>query len=224
MKRRKKASFFDRKAFLSKVNAGAKLRDTITGKSGRLPARRRCGFCFLCPDRQSQGTVLSEQGKEAVVAVWEPATSSEKDASADKSYGWQRSPHWRTPRSRAYQKPRLSASSTKSRPLPSCSSHTFWHATAGSRKTWSINCSTRARNGWRERFCFWRISARKESLSRSWRKSVRRPRRRCIGTTRPRVSYFMNKFRRLGLINYNGQIEVHRSLLNVVLHETGIRS
>jgi CRP/FNR family cyclic AMP-dependent transcriptional regulator len=40
-----------------------------------------------------------------------------------------------------------------------------------------------------------------------------------IGTTRPRVSYFMNKFRRLGLINYNGHIEVRRSLLNVVLHE-----
>ena len=40
-----------------------------------------------------------------------------------------------------------------------------------------------------------------------------------IGTTRSRVSFFMNKFRRLGLINYNGQIEVHRSLLNVVLHE-----
>jgi len=40
-----------------------------------------------------------------------------------------------------------------------------------------------------------------------------------IGTTRSRVSHFMNKFRRLGLISYNGQIEVHRSLLNVVLHE-----
>jgi CRP/FNR family transcriptional regulator, cyclic AMP receptor protein len=40
-----------------------------------------------------------------------------------------------------------------------------------------------------------------------------------IGTTRSRVSFFMNKFRRLGLIEYNGQIEVHRSLLNVVLHE-----
>ena len=40
-----------------------------------------------------------------------------------------------------------------------------------------------------------------------------------IGTTRSRVSFFMNKFRRLGLINYNGQIEVHRSLLNLVLHE-----
>jgi CRP/FNR family cyclic AMP-dependent transcriptional regulator len=40
-----------------------------------------------------------------------------------------------------------------------------------------------------------------------------------IGTTRSRVSFFMNKFRKLGLINYNGVIEVHRSLLNVVLHE-----
>ena len=40
-----------------------------------------------------------------------------------------------------------------------------------------------------------------------------------IGTTRSRVSYFMNKFRKLGLIAYNGQIEIHRSLLNVVLHE-----
>jgi len=40
-----------------------------------------------------------------------------------------------------------------------------------------------------------------------------------IGTTRSRVSFFMNKFRKLGLIDYNGHIEVHRSLLNVVLHE-----
>jgi CRP-like cAMP-binding protein len=40
-----------------------------------------------------------------------------------------------------------------------------------------------------------------------------------IGTTRSRVSFFMNKFRQLGLIEYNGHIEVHRSLLNLVLHE-----
>jgi CRP-like cAMP-binding protein len=40
-----------------------------------------------------------------------------------------------------------------------------------------------------------------------------------IGTTRSRVSYFMNKFRKLGLIDYNGRIEIHSSLLNVVLHE-----
>ena len=40
-----------------------------------------------------------------------------------------------------------------------------------------------------------------------------------IGTTRSRVSFFMNKFRKLGFINYNGGIEVHSSLLNVVLHD-----
>jgi CRP/FNR family transcriptional regulator, cyclic AMP receptor protein len=41
-----------------------------------------------------------------------------------------------------------------------------------------------------------------------------------IGTTRSRVSFFMNKFRKLGFISYNGKIEVHNSLLNVVLHDT----
>jgi CRP/FNR family transcriptional regulator, cyclic AMP receptor protein len=40
-----------------------------------------------------------------------------------------------------------------------------------------------------------------------------------IGTTRSRVSVFMNKFRKLGLIDYNGGIKVHSSLLNLVLHE-----
>ncbi len=40
-----------------------------------------------------------------------------------------------------------------------------------------------------------------------------------IGTTRSRVSFFLNKFRKLGLISYNGKIEVHRSLLNAVLYE-----
>jgi CRP/FNR family transcriptional regulator, cyclic AMP receptor protein len=40
-----------------------------------------------------------------------------------------------------------------------------------------------------------------------------------IGTTRSRVSHFMNKFRKLGFIDYNGHLEVHSSLLNVVLHE-----
>ena len=40
-----------------------------------------------------------------------------------------------------------------------------------------------------------------------------------IGTTRSRVSFFMNRFRKMGFIEYNGSIEVHSSLLNVVLHD-----
>jgi CRP/FNR family transcriptional regulator, cyclic AMP receptor protein len=40
-----------------------------------------------------------------------------------------------------------------------------------------------------------------------------------VGTTRARVSFFMNRFRKLGFIRYNGELEVHSSLLNVVLHD-----
>jgi CRP/FNR family cyclic AMP-dependent transcriptional regulator len=40
-----------------------------------------------------------------------------------------------------------------------------------------------------------------------------------VGTTRPRVSFFMNRFRKLGFIDYNGSLKIHSSLLNVVLHD-----
>jgi CRP-like cAMP-binding protein len=40
-----------------------------------------------------------------------------------------------------------------------------------------------------------------------------------IGTTRSRVSFFMNRFRKLGFVSYNGRIQVHKSLLNVILHD-----
>jgi CRP/FNR family transcriptional regulator, cyclic AMP receptor protein len=40
-----------------------------------------------------------------------------------------------------------------------------------------------------------------------------------VGTTRGRVNFFMNRFRKLGFVRYNGEIEVHPSLLNVVLHD-----
>jgi CRP/FNR family cyclic AMP-dependent transcriptional regulator len=41
-----------------------------------------------------------------------------------------------------------------------------------------------------------------------------------VGTTRSRVSFFMNRFRELGFIEYNGRIRVHKSLLNVILHDS----
>ena len=40
-----------------------------------------------------------------------------------------------------------------------------------------------------------------------------------IGTTRSRVSFFMNKFRKMGFIEYNGELHIHSSLLNIVLHD-----
>ena len=45
-----------------------------------------------------------------------------------------------------------------------------------------------------------------------------------VGTTRSRVSFFMNKFRKLGFIEYNGELKIHNSLLNMVLHDNpGLR-
>jgi CRP/FNR family transcriptional regulator, cyclic AMP receptor protein len=41
-----------------------------------------------------------------------------------------------------------------------------------------------------------------------------------VGTTRSRVNFFLNRFRKLGFISYNGELEVHSSLLNVVLHDS----
>ena len=40
-----------------------------------------------------------------------------------------------------------------------------------------------------------------------------------VGTTRSRISFFLNRFRKLGFIQYNGRMEVHSSLLNIVLHD-----
>jgi CRP/FNR family transcriptional regulator, cyclic AMP receptor protein len=40
-----------------------------------------------------------------------------------------------------------------------------------------------------------------------------------VGTTRPRISFFMNRFRKLGFIEYNGVLKIHSSLLNIVLHD-----
>jgi len=50
-------------------------------------------------------------------------------------------------------------------------------------------------------------------IARGIQTSARRP------GSMPRVSHFMNKFRKLGLIDYNGHIEVHNSLLSAVLHD-----
>jgi CRP/FNR family transcriptional regulator, cyclic AMP receptor protein len=40
-----------------------------------------------------------------------------------------------------------------------------------------------------------------------------------VGTTQSRVSFFMNKFRKLGFVDYNGGLQIHSSLLSVVLHD-----
>ena len=40
-----------------------------------------------------------------------------------------------------------------------------------------------------------------------------------VGTTRSRVNFFMNRFRKMGLIEYNGELKVHSALLNIIVHD-----
>jgi len=44
-----------------------------------------------------------------------------------------------------------------------------------------------------------------------------------VGTTRSRINFFMNKFRKLGMIEYDGCVKVHSSLLNVIVHDNSVR-
>ena len=65
----------------------------------------------------------------------------------------------------------------------------------------------------------WRILARRGSPSGSLQKSAKQTLADMVGTTRSRVNTFMNKFRKMGFIDYNGVLEVHNSLLTMVLHD-----
>ena len=207
MKRKGKLPF-DPKVFLSKVNGGRAIhdyrKDQIVFRQGD-PA----DAVFYIQSGKVKKTVVSEQGQGS-----RGRTSGNRrflrrrmfDRTAAASGNGLR---YDEMRDCANIKGRHhSRDSTKSRRLPSYLSRTSWLATVVLRRTWSINCSIRARNGWHGFFCFWRILARKARPEPIIAKISQETLAEMIGTTRSRVSFFMNKFRKLGLIDYNGQ---HRS-------------
>ena len=105
-------------------------------------------------------------------------------------------------------------SSMRSRPFPRCWSPIFWRGLFGLKRTWSTNCSIRARSAWPEHLLLLANFGKEGQPEPIIAKISQETLAEMIGTTRSRVSYFMNKFRKLGLIAYNGQIEIHRSLMN----------
>ena len=105
--------------------------------------------------------------------------------------------------------------------FPRCSFRISWPGTPGSKRTWSINCSIRPRNGWPGAAAAgeFRQGRPAEPINA---KISQETLAEMIGTTRSRVSHFMNKFRELGFIDYNGHLEVHSSLLSVFLNDQPI--
>ena len=93
----------------------------------------------------------------------------------------------------------------------------FLAGPSASKQTSSISCSIRARNV--SPVLLLANFGKESKLEPIVAKISQETLAEMIGTTRSRVSFFMNKFRKLGFIDYNGHIEVHSSLLNVVLHD-----
>jgi hypothetical protein len=104
--------------------------------------------------------------------------------------------------------------------FPNFLSRTFWPGLSELKRTWWINSSIPARNASRDYCCSWQIFGKEARPEPIIAKISQETLAEMIGTTRSRVSFFMNKFRRLGFVGYNGDgLEVHSSLLNVVLHD-----
>ena len=104
------------------------------------------------------------------------------------------------------------------RSSPTCSSRTWSGATTGRNRTWWINSSIPAKNGWRERSCYWRTSARKaipysdsqrdagDTGGNDWHHSFAR-------------EYLPEQIQKAWFHRLQGGLQVHSSLLSVVLHD-----
>ena len=90
--------------------------------------------------------------------------------------------------------------------------------TSASKRISSISCSTPAKSGSPGRCCCWRATAR-PIRTRTLPKISQETLAEMIGATRSRVNFFMNKFRKLGFIEYNGGLKINSSLLSIVLHD-----
>jgi CRP/FNR family transcriptional regulator, cyclic AMP receptor protein len=84
-----------------------------------------------------------------------------------------------------------------------------------------ISSLTEPKSGSRGSCCCWQIFDKEGRPEPMIAKISQEVLAEMIGTTRSRESHFMNKFRELGFIDYNGHLEVHSSLLSVVLNEQG---
>ena len=170
---------FDPKAFLSKVNGGRAISDYRKDQNVYTQERIR-GFTvfYIQSGKVKKLTVVSEQGKEAVVALLGTGDffgGRVLDRTAAASVDRHRRDGMRD---RANSKGRHHP-----RDPPRASICRAIHrAPLGSqfvsRRTWLINCSIRARSRWHACFCFWRILARKVGQSQSLQKSAKRHWRR----------------------------------------------
>jgi CRP/FNR family transcriptional regulator, cyclic AMP receptor protein len=98
------------------------------------------------------------------------------------------------------------------------SSHTCWRGIFGSRRTWSINCFNSSEKRLVRALLLLARYGKPEQAHRVLPRISQETLAEMIGTTRSRVNFFMNRFKKLGFIEYNGVLKVNHSLLTVVVH------
>ena len=91
------------------------------------------------------------------------------------------------------------------------------------KRIWSTSCLTPAKSGWLE-FCFCSLILDKDGVPETVVPEISQERlAEMVGTTRSRVSFFRNRFIKLGFVDYSGGseggLQVHSALLGVVLHD-----
>jgi len=202
MKPAKKKLPFDPKAFLSKVNGGRTVSEYR--KHQRVYSQGdSADSVFYIQTGKVKVTVLSPQGKEAVVAILGPGDFFGEACIAGQSL--------RLATVTAMEQ----SSITK---MPKANTVNVIHTEPAFAELFIAHLL--ARNSRVEEDLVDQLfNSSEKRLAPILAKISQETLAEMIGTTRSRVSFFMNKFRQLGLITYNGKIEVHRSLLNLVLHE-----
>src|SRR5580692_1739182 len=111
--------------------------------------------------------------------------------------------------------------STGSTRFPICLWDICWHGTSATKRIWLTSFSIPVKRD-SPGFCYcWLISAREGKAETVIPKMSQETLAEMIGTTRSRVSFFMNRFRKLGFIDYHAgdELQVHSSLLNIILHD-----
>jgi CRP/FNR family transcriptional regulator, cyclic AMP receptor protein len=194
MANKTKRDSFDPKVFLAKVGEGKTIleycKDQIVFAQGDM-----ADTVFYIQKGRVKVVVISEQGKEAVVGLLEPGQFFGEGCMNGHSL-------------------RIATTTAMEECLVTAITKTAMLAALHGEPKFS------------EMFMAYLLSRNSrieedliDQLFNSSEKRLARLLAEMIGTTRSRVSFFMNKFRKLGFISYNGKIEVHNSLLNAVLYD-----
>ena len=163
-------------------------------------------------------SVLSHAGQEAVIAVLEPAIFSERAVSRAKHSVWRRLPRW----GRALLSP-LRRTKWCDTSMPDRLRGSVPHAHADKKHPHRGGSHRPALQFHRKTICAYVLLLARygepEASHRALPQVSQEILAEMIGTTRSRVNFFMNKFRKLGFIDYNGGLKINNSLLSVVLRD-----